>query len=246
MTSALAQVRRLYSPLPTRIGLIIHDSASVEAAALNEHFTSVKDIILMPESGGLEQLSTRCERFPQCVVVIGAAFAQVLNATSFQTFSRENPATCVLVFLEHPHEELVDGLLVQGYYGVLTPQTSPANWENMVRCVTAGEMWVARSVLTRVFRRLILYDASNLSRRESEILALLVEGLSNRAIAQKLFIAPDTIRWHLRQLYSKTGVGTRRKLLIYAKCYVEAKQLRDVLKSLRVRAQARAGKSRLA
>jgi DNA-binding NarL/FixJ family response regulator len=203
----------------------------VETTSLNEHFASVKDIILIPQSGGLAQLSTHCERFPQCVVVVSAAFAEVQDAASILKFLREHPATCVLVFLEYPHEELVDALLVHGYHGVLTPQTSPANWEKMVRCVNGGEMWVQRAALTRVFRRLILYDACNLSRRESEILALLGEGLSNRAIAQRLFIAPDTIRWHLRQLYSKTGVGVRRKLLIYAKRYVEAKKLRDALNS---------------
>jgi DNA-binding NarL/FixJ family response regulator len=226
---------KAHSPLSARTALIIHDSVSVETTPLKEHFASVTDVILIEESGGLERLSARCERFPRCVLVVGAAFAEGLDPAFLQKVLTEHPAPCMIAFLERPHEEIVDELLVHGYYGILTPQTSPAIWEKMVRCVTGGEMWVQRAVLTRVIRRLILYDACKLSHRESEILTLLVEGLTNRAIAERLYLTQETIRWHLRQLYGKTGVGSRRNLFIYATRYVEAMKLRDAL-SPRVRA----------
>jgi DNA-binding NarL/FixJ family response regulator len=231
--------------LAARTALIIHDSVSLETADLCKHFASVRDVCLIAGSGGLEQLAAQCERFAQCVMIVGAQFLERLETSPFQKFLTENPAACVIAFLDRPNEELVDELLVHGCFGVLSPQTPPVTWEKMVRCVTGGEMWAQRAVLTRVFRSMILYEACDLSRREGEILTLLVEGLSNRAIAQKLFIAPDTIRWHLRQLYSKTGVDSRRKLLIYAKRYVEAKKLHDALISPEMRAQPRISRARL-
>lgn len=52
-----------------------------------------------------------------------------------------------------------------------------------------------------------------LTKREKEILALVVNGLSNRKIAETLFIAHSTVRWYLRQIYSKIGVETREQAI---------------------------------
>ncbi len=55
-----------------------------------------------------------------------------------------------------------------------------------------------------------------MSRREQDVLALLGQHLSNKTIAQQLFISEETLRWHLRNMYSKTGLETRRELVEYA------------------------------
>jgi ATP/maltotriose-dependent transcriptional regulator MalT len=49
----------------------------------------------------------------------------------------------------------------------------------------------------------------SLTQRESEVLALLVAGLSNRAIAAKLVVSDDTVKTHLRALYRKLDVADR-------------------------------------
>jgi DNA-binding CsgD family transcriptional regulator len=48
------------------------------------------------------------------------------------------------------------------------------------------------------------------------VLSLLGQGLSNRSIAERLFISPETLRWHLRNLYSKTELRSRGELIEYA------------------------------
>jgi predicted ATPase/DNA-binding CsgD family transcriptional regulator len=48
-----------------------------------------------------------------------------------------------------------------------------------------------------------------LTERETEILALIADGSSNREIAEALFIAHSTVRWYIRQIYNKMGVETR-------------------------------------
>ncbi len=53
--------------------------------------------------------------------------------------------------------------------------------------------------------------------REIEILRLLAEGLSNREIAQKLFITLETVKWYNKQLYSKLGVGSRTQAVAKAR-----------------------------
>jgi predicted ATPase/DNA-binding CsgD family transcriptional regulator len=55
-----------------------------------------------------------------------------------------------------------------------------------------------------------------LTRREREILALLAQGLSGPEIAEKLTLAPSSVKWHIHQLYGKLGVGTKQRALLRA------------------------------
>lgn len=55
-----------------------------------------------------------------------------------------------------------------------------------------------------------------LTHRESEVLALIVSGLSNRAIAARLTVSEDTVKTHVRSLYRKLGVGDRTKAVAVA------------------------------
>ena len=50
------------------------------------------------------------------------------------------------------------------------------------------------------------------SEREAEIVSLLVEGLSNQEIAKKLFISPNTVKTHIKNIYAKLGVSNRLQL----------------------------------
>jgi DNA-binding NarL/FixJ family response regulator len=58
--------------------------------------------------------------------------------------------------------------------------------------------------------------AGLLSRRELEVLRLLAEGLSNREIAERLFISPKTAEHHVSRVYAKLGVSTRAEAAAYA------------------------------
>lgn len=57
---------------------------------------------------------------------------------------------------------------------------------------------------------------SSLTKRERELVALVGEGLSNRDIAERLYISETTVRHHLTAIFDKVGVSTRQKLLIFA------------------------------
>jgi DNA-binding NarL/FixJ family response regulator len=55
-----------------------------------------------------------------------------------------------------------------------------------------------------------------LSRRETDVLRLLADGLSNREIAERLFISPKTAEHHVSRIYSKLGLSTRAEAAAYA------------------------------
>ncbi len=59
-----------------------------------------------------------------------------------------------------------------------------------------------------------LHDS--LSEREQAIFRLLAEGLSDRQIAQELFLIPNTVKWYNRQIFSKLGVSNRTQAIAQA------------------------------
>jgi predicted ATPase/DNA-binding CsgD family transcriptional regulator len=59
----------------------------------------------------------------------------------------------------------------------------------------------------------------NFSRREIEILNLIADGLSNREIAQRLYLSIDTVKWYNKHLYAKLGVNSRTQALKLARQY---------------------------
>ncbi len=63
-----------------------------------------------------------------------------------------------------------------------------------------------------------------LSRRESEVLRLIGEGLSNREVAERLFISPKTAEHHASRIYAKLGVSTRAEAAAYAARHLGANE----------------------
>jgi NarL family two-component system response regulator LiaR len=107
---------------------------------------------------------------------------------------------------------LVDRALSIGIHGYLWKGLSPDALADAVRRIGAGEVVVSTPEShTRVPNSTYRwpFDDLGLSARESEVLALLSEGLSNQQIADGLFLNVETVRSHLKQIYSKLGVHTR-------------------------------------
>ena len=55
--------------------------------------------------------------------------------------------------------------------------------------------------------------ADQLTQRELDILRLITDGLSNQDVARRLFITLSTVKWYLRQIYSKLGVSSRTQAI---------------------------------
>ncbi|MER3411748.1 MAG: hypothetical protein C4305_05170 [Thermoleophilia bacterium] len=88
----------------------------------------------------------------------------------------------------------------------------------------ARDQALARSVGLRIPSALLRAAVSTLSPREREVLDLLAQGLTNRELAQALFISESTVKVHLRHIYEKLGVRSRTEAVLHA---VKGKELGD-------------------
>jgi DNA-binding NarL/FixJ family response regulator len=143
-----------------------------------------------------------------------------------QQIRAEHPGTGVLILSQYiephyamrlidEHPERIGYLLKERVFDV-------ANLIDALRRLADGETVVDPTIVARLFaRRRLAGPLDGLTEREREVLALVAEGLSNRAIAARLFVTERTIEAHVKQIFLKLGLNTdpgshRRVLAVLA------------------------------
>ena len=143
-----------------------------------------------------------------------------------QQIRAEHPDTGVLILSQYvephyamrlieEHPERIGYLLKERVFDV-------ANLIDALRRLADGETVVDPTIVARLFTRKRRADPlDKLTEREREVLALLAEGLSNRAIATRLSVTERTIEAHVKQVFLKLGINTdpdshRRVLAVLA------------------------------
>jgi DNA-binding NarL/FixJ family response regulator len=124
------------------------------------------------------------------------------------------PAVQVIIVTVYRNHELIFQALQAGACGYLLKRSSPEKLLKAIAEVRAGgapmTSEIARMVVEAFQKKPLSTAASDsLTARESEILALLSEGLSNKEIALRVEISYDTVRAHLRHIYEKLHVRGR-------------------------------------
>lgn len=91
-----------------------------------------------------------------------------------------------------------------------------------IRKVAAGETWVEKESFNRTLELLLRREEGlqnlrvKLTDRETEVMTLCVQGLSNSEIAARLYLGEGTVKTHLHSVYRKLGIKSRRELLQFA------------------------------
>lgn len=136
----------------------------------------------------------------------------------------EKPPFRVVVFTDEAEERRLFEALRLGISGYLLKSLSGAQLTDHLVRVRDGEVVVDPTMATRIAMRAAqmggggMWPGSQLglSQRESEVLSLLVDGLSNRLIAAQLVVGEETVKTHLRSIYRKLGVSDRAQAIATA------------------------------
>ncbi|GAA2272104.1 response regulator transcription factor [Glycomyces scopariae] len=114
----------------------------------------------------------------------------------------------VLVLTTYESDADVRRAVEAGATGYLLKACPPEELFAAIRAAARGESSLSPAVAARVMDR-ARSGRPALTARESEIVALLAEGLGNRQIAQRLFVTEATVKTHLVHLFAKLGVDSR-------------------------------------
>jgi DNA-binding NarL/FixJ family response regulator len=133
------------------------------------------------------------------------------------------PQARLLIIADELNESAVLTWLEKGVLGCIERDTSLPDLLNAIRQVATGEVSLPPALALQLVARMAGQTTppdttlpDPLSQREQEVLTLLVEGLSNKAIAQRLYLSVRTVEGHLAHIYGKLGVHSRTKAALYA------------------------------
>lgn len=134
------------------------------------------------------------------------------------------PATRILAITSSNADERVVAAIQAGVSGYLLKDASREEFVRGVREVAAGNAFLPPEVAAKLIRGMrhkhiapAHHDelVEPLTPREQEVLALLGEGLSNRAITKRLCLSESTVRVHISNILGKLGLENRNQAIVY-------------------------------
>ena len=190
------------------------------------------DIEVVGEAtNGLEAIEKVHELHPSIVLMdIRMTKMNGIEATKRIVNDPECKGTRVLVMTTFDLDEYVYEALKAGAGGFLLKDAEPEDIANAIRTVSEGTALIQPSVMRRLVNKFVKQDPNEvkpkavkkgqelddpLTERESEILDLVAQGLSNQEIGEKLFISPATAKTHLSRIMQKTNCHSRAQLVVY-------------------------------
>ena len=211
---------------PQEISLLICDDHRLLTDTLTSVVEHAPEMRLLPPVHTSEAAVDRVQEHQPTVVLMDIEFKGSMSGIeATRRIKQISPATQVVVMTAHQDERLLVEAVEAGASGFLRKTEGVDELLGTIRAAAAGEILVDRVALARLLpqvarererRRDAQLLLSQLTDREREILTLLSEGLRNDDIAAKLFISPQTVQTHVRNLLGKLGVHSKLEAVAFA------------------------------
>ena len=193
--------------LPIR--LLLADDHPVVRAGLRAVLETEEGIAVVAEAATAEEAVTRAAAGGIDVVLMDLRFGRGMTGAEATAAITARPgAPRVLIVTTYDTDADTLPAIEAGATGYLLKDAPPEDLAAAVRTAAAGRTVLAPTVADRLMHRLRT-PATALTRRETEVLGLVADGLSNQAIAARLHLTEGTVKSHLARAYAKLGVDSR-------------------------------------
>lgn len=200
------------------IQVMIVDDHPVVRNGIRFSLLAFDDIQVLGEAGSGAETLDLCAELQPDVVLMDLLMPGVNGVETTRTLHKAYPHIKVLALTSFQEGNLVQEALQAGAIGYLLKDVSIDELAHAVRLAAQGLPTLAPAagralVQTAAQTPKIGHD---LTEREREVLALLVEGLSNQQVADRLVISPATVKFHISSIRSKLGASSRTEVVILA------------------------------
>jgi DNA-binding NarL/FixJ family response regulator len=197
-----------------KISVLLVDDHSLVRRGFRKILEDEPDIAVAGEAkDGEEAVRLASELKPQ-VIVMDCAMPGMNGLQATRRILEKNPQTLVLMLSMHPEDTLVRQALDAGARGYILKNAVDLELGAAIRRVVAGET-VLDSQLERPAALKGERNAA-LTRRELEILQMIVDGKSNKEIASVLDLSANTVSVHRANIMDALGIHKTAELVVYA------------------------------
>jgi DNA-binding NarL/FixJ family response regulator len=201
------------------VRVLIVDDHDMFAQSLQLALSAERDLTVVGTAPTLEQARALVVTSTPDVVLLDHRLPDGLGVDSIAELRALRPSVNVVVLTAEAEDSMLVAATEAGCAGFIL-KTSPLDeLVAAVRTAAAGEIMVSSDLLARLLNRLHhQYERPphDLTAREREILELIAEGLTNGAIAKRLFISVNTVRNHVQSLLAKLDAHSKLEALSIA------------------------------
>ncbi|MGF1520986.1 MAG: response regulator [Leptolyngbyaceae cyanobacterium] len=210
------------SATPTALNILIVDDDPMMRLGLTAALSQQIDFTLVGEAtDGLQGIEQARALHPNVVLMdVGMPGMDGIEAT--QTLKAQLPGTRVVMLTSHTDETEIIAALSSGADAYCIKGTDVEVLANAIRVAAAGATYLDPQIAQKVMQNLTPSRPKEpggeglLSKREREVLELIVEGLSNTAIGQKLYLSPNTVKTYVKGIMNKLLVSDRVQAAVAA------------------------------
>ena len=214
-------------PSSNRISVLICDDHRILTDSLAMIVRSDDELLLVGEPVTDPEAAIEvCRRERPDVVLMDYEFRGPINGReATRKIKAVSPSTSVIIMTAHEDDAVLVSCVEAGASGFLNKTEAVDEVLAAVKGAAAGEVLIDKVILSKAVhnvaqRREARREAdavlAQLTDREREILQLLAHGLRNDGIAEKLFISPQTVQTHVRNILAKLGVHSKLEAVSFA------------------------------
>lgn len=201
-----------------KIRVLLADDHTLVRDGMKTLLQNVNDLFVAGEaSDGLEVIQKIKELSPD-IVIMDISMPRMTGLEATDVIQREFPKTKVLILTMHENEDYAHQIFKSGAAGFLLKSAEKKEFINAIRTIYKGEKFFTRAMSDVTSKNFAskTHTSIPITRREKEILRLIVDGLTNQAIAEKLFISPRTVDTHRFNLMQKLDIKNTAGLVRFA------------------------------
>ena len=188
------------------IRLLIADDHPVVRLGLRTMLESEDHISVTGMAQSAKEAFLEVERLQPDVVLMDLRMPEMEGAEAIAELRRIHPDIRILVLTNYEEDEYIFRALQAGAMGYLLKSTPQEEIVRAVEMVHENKRCVPPNIAQRLLETI---GREELSQRELEVLTLVASGLTNKEIAQQLFISDKTARNHVASCLVKLGVNDR-------------------------------------
>ena len=149
---------------------------------------------------------------PPDVVLMDLHLPGISGIEATRLIVQRHPSVAVLALTMLRDDETILKMMRAGARGYLLKEAAPAEIARSLEAVAAGQLVFGEAAADRVLAALAasaVRPLPELTERETEVLDLVARGLTNQAIAERLYLSDKTVRNHVSNIFAKLGVADR-------------------------------------
>jgi two-component system, NarL family, response regulator LiaR len=204
--------------MPKPIRVMIVDDHTVVRSGLGAVLAVSDDMSLVGEAGDGEEAIQLCELVQPDVILMDLLMPKMDGIAATKAIHERWPKVRIIALTSFKEREYVEGVLKVGATSYLLKNVSADELVSAIRRAVAGLPSLSPEAAQVLIQRVNepAQPGSDLTDRERDILALMVEGKSNGEIAERLFVSQSTVKFHVSNILSKLGVSGRTEAVAIA------------------------------